>query len=178
MNEIKYEHVMLDLETMGLRSDAAIVAIGATAFDFVTKTLGPSFYAPVDLKSSVDMGGTMDPSTIGFWLHQSKEAIDTTFPKGAQSLGQALHEFAGYLTQFGSNVRVWGNGSDFDNVILCNAYLRSNQGMPWKFFNNRCFRTLKEGQEHVTKPVRKGIHHNALDDAIHQAEHAVLLRSR
>ena len=45
--------VMLDLETMGTGPDAAIVAIGAIAFDVHTRTIGPSFYIPVELRSSV-----------------------------------------------------------------------------------------------------------------------------
>jgi len=45
--------VMLDLETMGNGSSAAIIAIGAVEFDMVEGTLGNEFYSVVDLDSSV-----------------------------------------------------------------------------------------------------------------------------
>jgi len=48
--------VMLDLETMGQGPDAAIVAIGAVAFDPVTHWLGDPFYRLVDLESAVVTG--------------------------------------------------------------------------------------------------------------------------
>lgn len=66
--------VMLDLETMGQGPDAAIVAIGAVSFDLEAGKLGSEFYTVVDLTSSVEAGGKMDPSTVLWWLQQSEQA--------------------------------------------------------------------------------------------------------
>lgn len=65
---------------------------------------------------------------------------------------------------------LWGNGSDFDNVILASAYRSCNLEVPWKFWNNRCYRTVKALRPDI-KIHRSGTYHNALDDAVSQAEH-------
>ncbi|OQX34094.1 MAG: ATPase, partial [Oceanospirillales bacterium LUC14_002_19_P2] len=50
------KHAMIDLETMGNGSQAAIVAIGACFFDPVKGTVGNTFYQPVSLESAVSAG--------------------------------------------------------------------------------------------------------------------------
>lgn len=162
--------VMIDLETMGQGADAAIVAIGAVEFDRETRETGEEFYLTVDLESAVRAGGVMDPSTVMWWMRQSdhaRQALD-----GKTNIAQALATFSGWLrgrADLGA-IRIWGNGSDFDNVILANAYRRLLLPAPWKFFNNRCYRTWKNEHLH-TRLERSGTHHNALDDAVSQARH-------
>jgi exodeoxyribonuclease VIII len=60
-------NIMLDLETMGIQSDAAIVAIGAVRFDLETGKVGESWYSPVDLDSSLHLGLTVTESTVQWW---------------------------------------------------------------------------------------------------------------
>lgn len=165
------QDVMLDLETMGQGPDAAIVSIGAVEFDRSSQQLGETFYVAVDLKSSVQAGGVIDPDTVLWWLKQSaqaREAIGATsvqLPSGLAAFGGWLRGRCGLR-----DVRIWGNGSDFDNVILSNAYRRLMLPVPWKFWNNRCYRTWKNEHPEALM-TRSGTHHNALDDAISQAEH-------
>ncbi|MHB0978446.1 MAG: 3'-5' exoribonuclease domain-containing protein [Minisyncoccota bacterium] len=54
------------------------------------------------------------------------------------------------------------------------AYHALDMKQPWKFWNNRCYRTLKNMFPEVPF-VRIGIAHDALDDAKSQAEHAVAI---
>jgi hypothetical protein len=62
---------------------------------------------------------------------------------------------------------LWGNGADFDNALLACAYKAAALIPPWAYVNNRCFRTMRK--EHaVVEPLKLGVHHNALDDALHQ----------
>lgn len=51
---IDYVHVMVDLETMGKKHNAPIVAIDAVFFDPATGSIGESFYKVVCLESSVN----------------------------------------------------------------------------------------------------------------------------
>lgn len=69
---------------------------------------------------------------------------------------------------------IWGNGADFDNVILTNAYRAVGISRPWEPYHDRCYRTLKNLRRDIHL-YRTGTHHNALYDAITQAEHAVRL---
>ena len=115
--------VMLDLETMGNGPRAAIVAIGAVEFDPETGTVGERFYQAVDLATAVSMGGEMDASTVLWWMQQGDEAR-AAFAKGGAHLSKALMDFSTWLHERGApdDVRVWGNGAAFDNVILASAY--------------------------------------------------------
>lgn len=163
---------MLDLETMGTNSAAAIVAIGAVAFDPEALTLGDEFYMVVDLDSVIKSGGVVDAGTVMWWLKQSDEA------RAALASGKPISSGLMTLTTFigkhcDRDARVWGNGSDFDNVILGSAYDRCGIVRPWKFFNSRCYRTLKNLYPDVEVPKRTGTHHNALDDARFQSQHAL-----
>lgn len=169
--------VMIDLETMGKGPNAAIIAIGACEFD--ERGITREFYQVVELESSVKMGLEIDPSTVLWWMKQSDEArahIHTpNFP--TQNIQQALEWFTDWLTvrsdsDVDKNVRLWGNGAAFDNVILANAYRKLGKVAPWEFWNDRCYRTVKNLFPDV-KMNRSGTHHNAIDDAKSQALHLI-----
>lgn len=164
-----YNDIMLDLETMGTRPGSAIVAIGAVRFG--GGQIHDTFYRRIRLRSCTDFGLTIDADTVLWWMGQSQEArMEVINSEGATSLPQALHDFKGFVQP---EDRVWGNGASFDNALLAEAYARAEAQMPWKFWNDRCYRTLK-----AMSPVpmtRTGTHHNALDDAISQAEHLMLI---
>lgn len=171
------QDVMIDLETMGKGPNAAIVAIGAVEFDIQTQQIGYRFYMVVDLESSVESGGEMDASTVMWWLKQSDEARARLSVPG-EPIVVALRQFASWMKDRANldDVRVWGNGATFDNVILASAYRRSKIPQPWQFFNDRCYRTVKADHPEV-KIKRIGTHHNALDDAESQARHLIAMRN-
>lgn len=172
------KNVMLDLETMGTRSTSAIIAIGAVKFD--ENGLGEGFYKVIDLQSCIDAGLTIDGGTVMWWMGQSDEARAQFDKKRVQqyALIRALGSFATELLEVTSNcqvsksVKLWGNGADFDNPMLANAYRVCGLSVPWEFWNNRCYRTVKSMNRGV-KMERVGTYHNALDDAKSQALHLI-----
>jgi len=160
--------VMLDLETMGVNNNAAIIAIGAVVFDLEKGILGKSFYYTVDLQSSVDAGGVIDPSTVLWWMGQSNEA-GAEFERPGNSIQLVLNLFSAWVPA-GSNM--WGNGATADNVWLRSAYERLGLTVPWHYRNDRCFRTVKA----MHPPIEledKGVKHNALADARWQAQYLI-----
>ncbi len=169
-------HIMLDLETMGKSPDAAIVAIGAVAFDPEARRLGDTFYVTVDLESAVRHGGRIEPDAVMWWLRQSDEAR-AALHLDPQPIEAALLDFSRWVEKQGMYAEVWGNGSDFDNVILGTAYDRAEIPRPWHHRQNNCYRTLKK-RSGIRPPAREGVHHNALDDATHQALHAVCIMQK
>lgn len=163
-------HIMLDLETMGNGPQAAIIAIGAVAFDL--SGIKDRFYTQVSLESSISAGLIADPSTIMWWMQQSDEARAAFKDNDkALALGGALVQFAEWLRAAGGE-QVWGNGASFDNAILSNAYRATGSEQPWKFWNDRCYRTFKSLLNAVPMQ-RVGTHHNALHDAESQAQHLI-----
>lgn len=176
MSEHIFTNVMLDLETMGKGPDAAIVAIGAVAFDIEAATISPrSFYVRVDLRSAVETGGVMDVETVIWWLQQSAEARQEITREALEQrhLVNALLDFRHWLKAeaAGADSRVWGNGAAFDNVILRRAYQRLPMETPWSHWNDRCYRTIKGLYGSDIKIERRGTHHHALADAEAQAVH-------
>jgi len=171
--------VMVDLETLGQRPGCVILSIGAVVFDTKTGKLGKKFYKVIRTESCVKAGLTCDQSTLDWWGTQPEAARQVVEQakqkKGTLDLGKALDQFTKFLKDNGGEqVRVWGNGSDFDNAIMAVAYHAAGSAQPWKFWNSRCFRTLKSlPQAKGIKVDREGTYHNALDDAITQAKHAI-----
>ena len=166
-------NVMLDLETMGTSPNAPIVAIGAVKFSLedLTIDMEDTFYRQIYLPDIVDMGAQICPYTVLWWLKQDKAAIEQTFLQNDPDEGAygPLCDFAAWLPE---KAKVWGNGSDFDNVLLAETYKRIGEKVPWRFFNNRCYRTVKKLYPQV-ELKREGTHHNALSDAISQAKHLI-----
>jgi len=160
------EKIMLDLETMGQRKDAAIIAIGAVKFG--DGKIYDEFYQIIDLQSSIDAGLSIDASTIMWWMKQS-DAARNEFGRASASIDGVLQNFSDWIGD-DSDPEIWGNGAAFDNVILANAYHKCGIKQPWKYWNDRCYRTIKAMVPKLTLE-RTGTHHNALDDAKHQALH-------
>lgn len=173
MNKL-YSNVMIDLETMGKGPNAAIIAIGAVAFDIDTGEIGPEFYQPVSLESAVREGGVIDADTVMWWMQQSDEAR-AEFSKIKIDINDALMSLDDWFAmETNGDVFVWGNGAPFDNVILRSAFERSDLPPPWKWWNDRCYRTIKALHPHIALE-RIGTHHNALDDARSQAQHLIAM---
>lgn len=164
------QDVMVDLETYGTSAGCSIMSIGAVSFDRNGPS-GESFYVVVDRNSCREVGLTEDHSTLAWWAKQSTEAKETLVEstEGATPIHDALKQFNEYLAKRPAPT-LWGNGSDFDNVILIAAYKACGIEPAWKFYRNRCFRTLKALFPTVGADVkREGVHHNAFDDAVYQA---------
>lgn len=164
-------NIMLDLETMGTRPDAAIVAIGAVTFNPADGLLGETFYRTVDLGSAIRAGGVIDGETVAWWLTQSEEARAALLVN-PQPIHLVLADFSLWCRRQAAeaDLLVWGNGATFDNVVVSTAYERIGLRRPWGTFADRCYRTVK-AQRRDIKMARSGTHHNALDDAISQAVH-------
>ena len=163
-------HVMIDLETMGTRPTAPIIAIGAVRFDRTGIT--DKFYMNIDLESAVDIGlAVVDPKTVKWWMTQS-DAARSVLQEDAKGITTALLAFQEWLGPEAGCEGVWGNGVGFDNVLLSEAYQRLGLTVPWPFWADRCYRTMKNLYPQI-ELERVGTHHNALDDAASQAAHLI-----
>lgn len=164
-------NIMLDLETLDSAPMAAILSIGAVAF--TENGIEGTFYARVTVESAMQHG-TVSASTLEWWLKQSNEARAELTRAGRGSLPETLEAFSNFvkLAKKDDATKIWGNGADFDNVVLASAYRQCSLPLPWEYRNNRCYRTMKAMYPQVPF-VREGTHHNALDDAATQALHLI-----
>ncbi|HFV2115049.1 TPA: 3'-5' exoribonuclease [Escherichia coli] len=167
-------HLMIDLETMGKNPDAPIISIGAIFFDPQTGDMGPEFSKTIDLDTA---GGVIDRDVIKWWLKQSREA-QSAIMTDEIPLDDALLQLREFIDENSGEffVRVWGNGANFDNVILRRSYERQGIPCPWRYCNDRDVRTIVELGKAIDFDARtaipfEGERHNALDDARYQAKY-------
>jgi exodeoxyribonuclease VIII len=174
-------HVMIDLETLSTRMNAAIISIGAVRFDRTQVYQQHHFYRAVTVDSNTRFGRHVSGETLSWWMEQSESARAVFSDPKAVHLAAALFDLADWLRAAATcnplavapePVYVWGNGANFDISILESAYANNSTAVPWVYTDVRCMRTVRKlaGAERVPRPEPSGPHH-ALADALDQAHY-------
>lgn len=170
-------NIMMDIETTGVRPGCRVLSIGLVEFD--EKGTIDSLLVHPKLSDQV---GVDDGNTMGWWDTQSAEAksvfadnhilgesVEYVYKRiktfiddlvdARKSLSQGLEKV---------DVCIWGNGATFDNSIVQHMFYAKGLPIPWNTFGDRCYRTAINmlGRPSLQ---RSGVHHNALDDAMYQA---------
>ena len=194
------KHVMLDIETWGVKPFSTIISIGAVYFDpKLNNPIKDGFHVAIDPEAAQRNGFRVDASTLLFWMKMANRdalekwrTMDKLDPQTAFfSFGQWLHGLFdltkdptahdglgipdGQTFDPADFICMWGNGAAFDNVLLRSGYELLQLEPPWKHWNDRCFRTMKNLRAPNVDPKRimpprEGIVHDALSDAVHQAQ--------
>jgi DNA polymerase III alpha subunit (gram-positive type) len=164
--------IMLDLETLGNTPGSVIVSLGACTFS--NGKIVDEFYERINAGSCAALGLHLDASTVVGWMGQNDHARAEIQKPGGQ-LRAVLSKFSAWASD--PNACVWGNGATFDNVLLSVAYTHAGLTRPWKYSNDRCYRTVKALYPE-TKIDRIGTFHNAIDDAKSQALHLMEIIKR
>lgn len=167
---------VVDIETLDKTTNAIIFAIGCVIVDVNDLSIANEFYTVINPNQK---GRTAGNGTPEWWLKQSVESPDAFEQLQAaygvnKTLKAALYELGSFLNdEFnGEPVNMFGNGPEFDNVILDDAFAWAGLKTPWPYWGNQSIRTsnlfmqiagVKSDREFV------GIKHHALDDAYHEA---------
>lgn len=166
-------NIMVDLETFSIKPNAMIISIGAVRFDIDQPALSDDtdlFYTNIDIDSYENPHGYhIDTGTIKWWMGQSQDARNHIIDKNVHDARTVFEEFGQWISQ-GGVPYIWGNGANFDNVLLRNAFEVEGIPAPWKYYNDRCYRTLAALNRNIPK-IKPKIAHHALSDAIAQTEH-------
>lgn len=170
--------LMIDLETLGHTTTAAIASVGVVAFDPAGElpSLGElseaseRFYIRVNLESCLYYGLTVDASTLAWWLQQDHVPqceIASAIETGVE-LRSAIRSVNTWCRALSIN-RVWSHGASFDIPILEYAAKRVGYSLPWHFKDVRDTRTLFDlaGIRYSASNGDKS--HNAVGDAYRQA---------
>ena len=128
---------MIDIETMATCNNAAIVAIGACAFDL--EGLGEEFTALIDT-ASASAHGAVQRHTMEWWASQSEEVRDRMFG-GKEPAEDAAERLLGFFKAARAD-EVWANSPTFDCVILRNWFDEFDMNAPWHYRQERCVRTI------------------------------------
>lgn len=174
----RFKDIMLDIETFGTGTNAAIVSIGAVAFNPDTGELSAPedrFHVRINLGKSENVG-VVDARTVEWWLGQSEEARKALVQEPRDTLYNALVRFSGYVGRFANphddTVSLWSLPPTFDERIMREAFERNGLGFPLHYRCSADMRTVFKIAKRLGIEVnvpREGTHHDALDDACHQA---------
>lgn len=180
------KHFMIDIETLSITVNAAVLSIGAVEFDPYTGDILRTFYRDLDLNQDTRK---VNMATVTWWMQQvaSNPNLAKTFADGDRvPVAQALHELDHFLTNRIFNwrgedfdkIQVWACDPDFDLSILASLYADYEIEVPWRFYETRSVRTMREiasmlGVELTKQPAT----HDALDDCICQAREVGTLTS-
>ena len=174
--------VMVDIETLGNKTNSTIFQIGAIAFDIRTGKHIDKFNRIADIEEN-EQQLQVSASTLKWWLKTNKELFEELLNSGGGSSEDIVLEFhtwlVGIQNYYGvDNVYLWGNGILFDNKML--QFHMENLGVhyPIHFRNDRDVRTLLELTSFKTGLSERDIKdavkdeelvaHNAYDDVVKQ----------
>lgn len=170
----KYTDVMVDLETLGTAPGSAIISLGAVMFaPGLPEDEWATYEALIQARSCTAIGLTQDPDTMAWWRQQdpaAREVFDASLDGQGEHVVTVLLAFARF---FPVGAMLWGNGANFDNTLLAAAYRAAAVPTPWPYWNDACYRTMKNQFDMVPRPLFQGTQHKALDDALHQTRHLV-----
>ncbi|MGL6052688.1 MAG: 3'-5' exonuclease, partial [Aeromonas salmonicida] len=127
-----------------------------------------------------------DDDTMAFWERQKSEspvAWEEMFGNAGRlflvDALQALSNFLGRHFDKVAVVELMGNGSEFDNVLLADAYQQWGVDQPWWFRGNQSLRTVVWmgrqllGIDPKYQLPFEGTRHHALHDARHEAAYLI-----
>jgi exodeoxyribonuclease VIII len=170
------KHIMIDLETLGFRSNAVILSIGAVFFEPMTGEIGETFKENIEIGTSVEAGRTIDADIVSWWFKQGHDAFILA-TENAIPFKDALSNFADFVKD---DPIVWGNGPTFDIIKLETGYEHffGAESYPWYFRDVRCVRTMRDLTADVINRddvTFDGTKHDSLSDAIWQAKYVSIM---
>lgn len=145
-NKKDFIELVVDLETLGVADNAQVIQISAGAFKFSKDGVHfiKTFDKKVDLNTYDKL--TVEPGTLTFWLNRDEQInqLKTFLEPTNVTEFQLWKEFEQFLLELDKEytIRLWGNGSVFDNVKVRYNLKALNLNYPVMFFNERDIRTV------------------------------------
>lgn len=168
MSNSMKRRVMIDLETLGTDPGAAILSIGAVAFD--CEGISDEFYRVVDLGSCQAHGLDIDAATLEWWLTVDNGS-ESVLTENGDDIETVLESYRTWHDLQNPD-EVWANSPGFDCTILAEAMDRVGLTEPWEYYETRDLRTLQSLPIGVQVDP-DGNEHNALEDAKAQAQSVI-----
>ncbi len=171
---IPTRHHILDVETLDITPKAIILTVGIVTAEISDGGLDILDRHYWRVQPSEQPGRTCSEETLEWWRNQPSPArhealVTTAFYR--EPLLQMLAAVAATLETY--PYPIWGNGSDFDNAIMQDAFQQA--GMKWPYHRNGCLRTARKIAKSIVRdfqdPARPAhlIRHVALDDAEYES---------
>lgn len=163
---MKHLDITIDIETTSLDVTAAIMQLGAVAWNrqaetsddiFILKNEDgtPSavaceyFNMGVDLRTSFIAGLDFDKSTARWWDSQNEDVKKEMLSPSPIPVETVLEQFASWVQNIqkrvgAESVTIWSQGADFDCAILRHISGIFHVKLPVRYQNFRCARTYAQ----------------------------------
>lgn len=158
-------HLMIDIETLGLKPNAVIVSVALVSFD---PTRGDEIPVTLVMNDNLDVVtqlrecASIDASTVAWWMEQPYHARQRAFcPQISIVREDAIQKINEAVA---AHDTLWANGPDFDCVKLQN-YTGNNK---WPFWKHRCVRTFKSQFNEPLIDFQPTTQHDPLQDCMDQ----------
>lgn len=171
--------ISLDCETLGVGTPQPyLLEIGVCVFDTsIVEDNKLSASRPtlrLDIEHGMQLGGTVTPSTVFWWLNQSDTMKALMDKRPRLFIKIALEQLQSFIwnntSRYGSEVWVRGD----DHTWLEEAYKSYQLQCPWQYNGVRDQRTLAEfAKSKGWSAVQRTTAHDGLRDALDQAEDIV-----
>ena len=180
--------IMFDLETLSLQPNALVLTIGMVVFEGGNILSNHYFRLNQRDMSKIDFHVCND--TLEWWRKQSPEARKNAMdydneepkPKHPYAVLQAINWIikrcsnmeTNTTSNTSPNILIWTNGY-VDLMWLNNLYQYFDVHKPWKYWQERDFRTAKAMLPDVEIP-NEPIAHHAMYDAMWQTKYLIKAR--
>lgn len=168
MNLPKIRRLHIDTETLGTSRGSVILQIAVASED------GMMFNVGISKESCIASGLIYDQDTLDWWKKQDSAIRERVF-SGKDSLQFAILKFNDFVVEYKEKINpelpleIWMNSPSFDSEkILAPAFAICRKSLPWKYSEERDFRTAKAIFGNYTYPTGA---HDALVDAVAQMEY-------
>lgn len=164
---------MIDIETLGAKPGCVVLEIGVVcnvSNPYDANGNGADWSASCHVDISQQPDAIIDPATLRWWMRHPV-AFDRLTK--AQLAGQTVSPAAAIDTleaMLRGVDEVWANSPSFDCAILAEFVSRYAGAVPWRYVQERDFRTARALRPDVPYE-RPADAHSALADATAQAEH-------
>lgn len=167
-----FDNIMVDIETLGTKSNSVILSIGAVQFDITTSKTSKTFYQVLDLNETLKNSEfKIDASTLIWWINQNKKAKEVFENKNRIHPLDGINNLKNWISEINTydDIKIWGNSNRFDLGLLENYFTYYGFETPWSYKNERDIRTLVALAPEIKNNHKWiGTSHNALDDCYNQ----------
>lgn len=167
-------HVMVDLETLGIQHNSVILTLGAIRFnpwenyspDLENIINCDCFYRRIDTSSFDAFNHSIDQRTLEWWNRQNADVQAEVFAEDDRHpITEVLADFRRWA---GEPDTAWANGICFDVTIIDYFSRETKQAEPWRWQIIRDARTVYSLCPNI-KRVKYDDAHNAMVDCYAQS---------
>ena len=158
-------HAMIDLETLDITPQAAVLTVGGVKFNPLDASEPHSeFYYKLDLDTQ---DRSVNDDTIAWWGKQEQSTQDRAFSDvGRTDIEPFMKDLNSWLVGCDT---IWCQGPQFDMVILEDLFKTFDHHMNWFYWQvNDCRTLFKMMPKDPRKDIQEDLH-DALADAHWQA---------